>query len=289
MIVKRRLSLRVRVRVAIAVVAAVALLGGAWLWVRDSPLVAVKRVSITGVYGPDAGQIRSALRLAALNMTTLDVHLGQLRTAVAPYPIVKSVRAVAQFPHGMRIEVAEQLPLGALVSGGQAVAASGDGTLLRDAPTASLPQIPVASLPGGNQVTGGAALNALALLAAAPTQLGPKIAQVSTTSGHGLTVQIRSGPNIYFGDDTDLAGKWASATEVLADPSSAGASYIDVTDPARPAAGVGAQAVVAAGLATTASSATGSSPTGASTDSSSQAAGVTAGATDSSGAASTGG
>ena len=45
----------------------------------------------------------------------------------------------------------------------------------------------------------------------------------------------------------------AAATEVLADPSSAGASYIDVTDPARPAAGAGQQAVVAAGLATTGS------------------------------------
>ena len=37
---------------------------------------------------------------------------------------------------------------------------------------------------------------------------------------------------------------------MLADPSSAGAAYIDVTDPARPAAGVSEQAVAAAGLAT---------------------------------------
>jgi cell division protein FtsQ len=253
--VKRRVGLRVKV--AIAVLATVALLGGAWLWLRDSPLVAVRKVSITGVYGPDAGQIRSALRLAALNMSTLDVRQNELRVAVAPYPIVKHLRVSTQFPHGMRIDVVEQLPLGALVAGGQAVAASGDGTLLRDSPTASLPTIPVPALPGGSQVTNGGALEALALLAAAPSRLLSRISQVSGSSVHGLVAQLRSGPSIYFGDDTDLDAKWVSATDVLADPSSAGASYIDVNDSAHPVAGVSPQAVAAAGLATTGTSTTG--------------------------------
>jgi cell division protein FtsQ len=250
--VTRRIGLRVRV--AIAVVVVVALLGGAWLWLRDSSLVAIRRVSIAGVYGPDAGQIRSALRLAALNMTALDVRQGQLRMAVAPYPIVKNLRVSTQFPHGMRIDVIEQLPLGALEAGGEAVAASGDGTLLRDVPTASLPAIPVASLPGGSTVHDGAVLNALALLKAAPARLEARVSQVTMTSVHGLVAQLRSGPALYFGDDSDLDAKWASAAAVLADPSSAGASYVDVTDPARPAAGVSEQAVAAAGLATTGTS-----------------------------------
>jgi cell division protein FtsQ len=259
--VRRRLGLRVRVAIGLMVVLAV--LGGGWIWVRDSSLVAVRRVSIGGVYGPDAVQIRSALRLAALNMTTLDVRPAQLRTAVAPYPVVKNIRVSTQFPHGMRIQVVEQLPLGALVAGGETVAASGDGTLLRDAPTASLPSIPVPSLPGGTTVTDQSALNALALLAATPPRLTARIAQVVTDSAHGLVVELRSGPSIYFGDASDLDAKWASATAVLGDPSSAGASYIDVTDPARPAAGVSEQAVAAAGLATTGSPSTGSQTTGA--------------------------
>jgi len=246
--------MRLRVKIGIAVLAAVLLLGGAWLWVRDSSLVAVRRVSIAGVYGPDAGQIRSALRLAALNMTTLDVHQGQLRTAVAPYPIVKDLHVSTQFPHGMRIDVVEQLPLGALVAGRQAVAVSGDGTLLRDVRAGSLPAIPVASLPGGSTVTDSGVLNALALLATAPSRLESRISEVTTTSAHGLVAQLRSGPSLYFGDDSDLDAKWDSATMVLADPSSAGADYIDVSDPSRPAAGVSEAAVAAAGLITTESS-----------------------------------
>jgi cell division protein FtsQ len=252
--------------VGLAVLALLLALGGSWRWVRDSSLVAVRRVSVTGLYGPDAGTIRSALILAARNMTTLDVHLAALRTAVAPYPVVKDLRVSTQFPHGMRIRVVEQLPVGALVAGGRAVAASADGTLLHDVSGTSLPTVPVPALPGGARVTDAAALQALSLLAATPPRLRSRIAQVTVASGHGLTVQLRSGPSIYFGDQTGLNAKWIAATEVLADPSSAGASYIDVSDPERPVAGVGAQAVVAAGLAATGSGAT-STTTGSNTTS----------------------
>lgn len=256
MTTKRRV--RIRLRLLVGVLVAVAAFGGGWLWLRDSSLVAVRQVSITGVSGPDAGQIRSALTLAARNMTTLDVRLGPLRTAVAPYPVVKDLRVSAQFPHGMRIRVIEGLPVGALVADGHAIAASGDGTLLHDVPTGSLPSVPVRLLPAGSQVTDPPALDALALLANAPARLRSRIAQVTVSPPHGLVAQLRSGPSIYFGDHSDLGAKWTAATEVLADPTSAGAVYIDVTDPARPAAGASPAAVAAAGLATGGSGATGS-------------------------------
>jgi cell division protein FtsQ len=256
---------RFRLRLALAVVAVLALLGGAWLWLRDSSLVAVRKVTITGVSGPDAGQIRSALTLAARNMTTLDVRIGSLRTAVAAYPMVEDVQASADFPHALRIRVVEQLPVGALAAGGRAIAASGDGTLLHDVPTTSLPVVPVGLLPGGSRVVERPALQALTLLAATPRRLRARIVQVTTNSAHGLVAALRSGPSLYFGDDSDVAAKWVAAIAVLADPSSAGATYIDVSDPARPAAGASEQAVAAAGLATTGSQASSSGSQTAST------------------------
>jgi cell division protein FtsQ len=238
----------VRMRVALAVVVLLALVGGGWLWVRDSSLVAVRKVTISGAYGPDAAQIRSALTLSARNMTTLDVRVDQLRTAVGPYPVVKDLRVSTQFPHGLRIRVIEHLPVGALLAGGHAVAVTGDGTLLHDVPTGSLPEVPVRLLPGGTQVTDRPTLDALALLSVTPARLLSRVAQVTDGGAHGLVVQLRSGPSIYFGDASELGAKWTAATEVLADSSSAGASYIDVTDPSRPAAGASPAAVAAAGL-----------------------------------------
>jgi cell division protein FtsQ len=252
LITRRRISLRVRV--ALVAVAVLALLGGAWLWLRDSSLVAVRNVTISGVYGPEATQIRAALTLSARNMTTLDVRVGQLRTAVGPYPVVKDLRVGTEFPHGLRIRVIEQLPVGALTAGGRSVAISGDGTLLQNVSTGSLPEIPVRLLPGGSEVTDRPTLDALALLSVTPARMLARIAQVTEGSAHGLVAQLRSGPSIYFGDASELGAKWIAATEVLADPSSAGAIYIDVTDPSRPAAGASPQAVAAAGLAPTATS-----------------------------------
>jgi cell division protein FtsQ len=257
---------RLRVWLVLGAVGAVALLGGAWVWLRDSPLVSVNRVTVTGLSGPDAGPIRSALNLAARNMTTLDVHLGQLRTAVAPYPVVKDLRVSTQFPHGMRIHVIEQLPVGALAAGGVTIAASADGTLLHDVPAGSLPTVPLSSFPGGSRVTDQTALNALALLAASPRRFESKISQVTTSSQRGLEVQLRSGPAIYFGPPTAFRAKWAAAIAVLGAPASAGATYIDVSDPAMPAAGVGTQALAAAGLATTGSQTAGSTSQGTSAD-----------------------
>jgi len=241
---------RLRVWLVLGVVGTLAVLGGAWVWLRDSSLVAVERVTVTGAAGPDAGQIRSALGLAARNMTTLDVHLSQLRTAVAPYPVVKDLRVSTQFPHGMRIRVIELLPVGALTAGGETIAASADGTLVHDVPTGSLPAVPVQSLPGGSRVTNQNALSALELLADAPSRLEPRISQVTTSPPHGLVVQLRSGPNIYFGPPGDFQAKWGAAAAVLAAPGSTSATYIDVSDPERPAAGVSSQALSAAGLAT---------------------------------------
>jgi cell division septal protein FtsQ len=226
-------------------VALVAVLGGAWLWLRDSSLVAVHRVQVAGASGPDAAQIRSALIAAASNMTTLDVKMKQLRTAVAPYPVVKSLVVDTQFPHGMRIRVVEQVPVAIVDAGGRRTAVSGDGTLLHDvvAPPA-LPTIPLGVPPGGTHLT-GYSLSEVRLLAAAPYELLAKVSQVSDGQAHGLVAELRNGPSIYFGDSHQLGAKWTAAAEVLADTGSAGAAYLDVTDPGRPAAGTGSDSAAA--------------------------------------------
>jgi cell division protein FtsQ len=266
-------------RLVLATLALVAVLGGGWLWLRDSSLVAVKRVTVTGVSGPDARPIRSALVAAARTMSTLDVHVDRLRTAVAPYPIVRDVRVSTQFPHGMRIHVVEQIPVATVSVAGRMVPVAGDGTLLHDAAAPpSLPVLGVGAPPGGPRLTEADALSAVALLAAAPYPLLAKISQVSHSAAHGLTVQLRSGPVIYFGDGSQLAAKWQAAIAVLADPGSRGAAYVDVTDPQRPAAGAGGGAgpATAAGQSTTG---TGPSPASASAPSTATATATAAGTT----------
>ena len=236
----RRLHPRLRALTVVIVIALALLLGGGWLWLRESSLVAINRVTITGVSGPDAAEIRSALRAAAENMTTLDVRIGQLRSAVAPYPVVKDLRVRAQFPHGIRIHVIEHVAVGAVTVGGRTIPVAGDGTLLHDgAAPGSLPVIPLRVPPGGTRLTEPDALAAVQVLAEAPYRMLERVTEVTNVAPHGLVAQLRNGPSIYFGNAERLAAKWLAAAAVLADPGSAGALYIDVTDPERAAAGVG--------------------------------------------------
>jgi cell division protein FtsQ len=264
----------VRLALLVTLAASVVLLGG-WLWLRDSSLVAVDQITITGENGADAPAIQAALRLAARQMTTLDVQTGRLRAAVSSFPEVKALRVSTQFPHRLVIRVIEQRPVAAIQMGGSEVVVASDGTILRDTPVnPSLPQIQVGSAPMGRRLTEPAAISAVAVLATAPYRLLGHISQVTTVAGHGLVAQLRGGPSVYFGDASALGQKWLALTEVLGDSSSTGATYIDVTDPAHPAAGAGAAA--GAGSSTGAP-ATASGPSASPTSAS--AAGAPAGST----------
>ena len=224
------------VRAVAGCAAVLLLLGGAWLWLRDSSLVAVRQVSVSGLSGPDAPRVRAALQDAAQDMTTLHVRSSQLTTAVEPFPAVDSVEAHADFPHKLRIVVHEHAPVGAIAAGSQRIAVAADGTLLRGTPTRGLPTIAIAAPPGGDHLTDRAALRATALLAAAPDALKAKVRRVYI-GRRGLTVPLQSGPVLYFGGADRLRAKWTAATVVLGDRSSAGATYVDVRLPERPAAG----------------------------------------------------
>ncbi|MFZ0387213.1 MAG: FtsQ-type POTRA domain-containing protein [Solirubrobacteraceae bacterium] len=213
------------------------LLVGGYFWVRSSPLSAVRNVKVVGLSGAETGQIRDALESTARGMSTLNVSTGKFHNAVAAYPEVKSVKASVSFPHSMTIKVVEQDPVAVVVAGGHRTVVSGDGTLLPNVTaSSSLPTITGTVAPGGTTLS-GAPLQEAELLADAPYALLSRITTTTESPTHGLTAALRDGPQLYFGGSGQLAAKWNSAVAVLANASSAGAAYIDVTDPSRPAAG----------------------------------------------------
>lgn len=219
-----------------ALVLAVALLGVGFMWLRDSSFVAVERVTVVGAEGTQAEEVRAALRDAAREMTTLHVREDALAAAVQQYPSVASVRAEADLPHGLRIEVRSRRPVAALDTGRQAIAVASDGTVLTGAGTDGLPRVKVATPPGGERVRGDAASTLVRLMAAAPAPLRER-AERAFLGPAGLTVVLREGPRLRFGQGDRLTAKWAAAARVLADDQAQGASYLDLRLPERPAAG----------------------------------------------------
>ena len=227
---------RPRPRTALAAGAALVLLLAGWFWLRDSSLVAVRTVEISGIDGAQGVRVRAALEEAARSMTTLHVRRDALDTAAEPFSIVKRIDVSTDFPHTMRIHVVTNVAVGAIVIDGRRIAVTSDGTILRDVTApAGLPEIPLRGTPGGARLTERGAVAAVAALGAAPRALRTRVEAVRSTAGAGLELQLAHGPLLVFGTPERLDAKWAAAAAVLADEDAAGASAIDVSAPERPA------------------------------------------------------
>jgi cell division protein FtsQ len=229
---------RLALRTTIAVLVAVPLLGGGWLWLRDSSLVSVRHVHITGVHGAGALEIRQALDNAAARMTTMDFDVGALHSAVSSFAIVGALHVSTSFPHTVSITVAERPPVAALLSTGQRTAVAADGTVLGPALlSSSLPTVNGSvEPPAGARVREPTALAAVTVLGAAPAKLAPFVVR-AFDGPEGLTLAMRDGLLVYFGNSLRPHAKWFSLARVLVSPSAAGAVYVDVRLPERPAAG----------------------------------------------------
>ena len=213
------------------------LVPGGWVWRRDWSLVAVENVTVTGASGLGAPAVRSSLTGTAQQMTTLNVDRAALTDSVARFPLVKSISVRTKFPHGMTIIVHERHPVAALVGSGGAVAVAADGVVLSGIPTSGLPVISVSGVVRGTRVVEPTIASEVNLMALAPERLRGEVTEVTAGAG-GLVVALRGGPQLRFGDGTRLAAKWLAAERVLRDPQAAGAGYIDVSIPERPASGM---------------------------------------------------
>lgn len=231
----RRAPRRPTLRLLVALVATAGVLGGSWLVLRDSGLVAVRDVEVTGASGAQAGAIRSALTTAGHDMTTLHLRPDQLRTAVAPYAAVRDIVAESDFPHRLRVRVVEYDPVAAIVTAKGAVPVAADGTLLTGSTADGVPQLKLELPPAGDRITDRRTRGTIALLASAPRPLRRKVT-TAFRGPRGLTVHLASGPSVHFGSPDRSRAKWASLAAVLASPASKGATSIDVRVPEHPAA-----------------------------------------------------
>ncbi|HEX8074940.1 MAG TPA: hypothetical protein VF545_08160 [Thermoleophilaceae bacterium] len=272
----RTMTPKLRRRLLAAALVAIALGVLYVLWFRDSSLVRVERVTVTGLTGTDAKRERAAVTAAAKRMTTLHVDEAALLEAIGPGAAVRELRVSSDFPHRLRIEVVETAPVAILVEGSERVAVGAGGVMLPHVRVAGaeVPAIAVGALPSGSRLGRGRALRLVGAAAAAPAVLRRRVLRVRELPGKGLVALLRRGPQVILGSTGSLAAKWAAAAAVLADPQSRGAAYVDVRMPDRPVAGgldvpppeppeAGAPAQLGAAPAPTQQTATGTPAAGA--------------------------
>jgi Cell division protein FtsQ len=129
-------------------------------------------------------------------------------------------------------------PAAAIGSGSDAVAVSSTGAVIpwyhvsEDHP---LPTLPLEKPPKRGQLA-GPALEQARILGAVPAALQPYL-QSSSYGESGVDVELSTGIELRFGDDSQLARKWKAAAAVLADPTITLLDYVDVHAPSHVAVG----------------------------------------------------
>ena len=225
-------------RLAVLAVITALLAGVYLLWLRDSDLVRVQEVTVTGLTGEHSGRVRSALEGAARGMSTLHLDRDRLERVGSSYPAVQAIEVRPDFPSGVRIHVIEHVPAAVLVAGDRRTPVAADGSLLAGLQVEDpLPEVDVSSRLPAKRLPPGDALDAVRVAGAAPAVLVARIEEISRERQDGLVVRLAEGPELLFGDVSRMQAKWAAATRVLADEDAAGAEYVDVRIPERPAAG----------------------------------------------------
>lgn len=214
-------------------------------WFRDLPLFEIREVEVTGTESlssseerKEAEALTGAVRTSLGGMTTLHVRQDELEDALARWPRVAGVQVETDFPNGAtaRLELRED---GAVIGEGEdAVLVATDGTLLGPAGegTETLPRLGGEPPPDDRTGLGGPRLSQAIVLGAVPTEIRPFVAG-SRIGEQGIEVELSNGLLLIFGDDSKPSAKWKAATTVIADPELAGAGYVDLTVPWRPAVG----------------------------------------------------
>lgn len=232
-------SRRTRVWLLVAAILAVLLAGLYMLWLRDSSLVAVEEVTVTGLTSRDADRVRVALASTAETMTTLHFDERRLHEAAAAFPIVARIEAAADFPSAATIHVVEHRPAAIAAADGRRQPIAGDGSVLAGMPVdGDLPTIDLAVAMPQRQLGPGAARDAARVAGAAPAVIARRVDTLASEGGaRGIVAQLEDGTELLFGTPDRLAAKWAAAIRVLADDEADGAAYVDVRIPERPVAG----------------------------------------------------
>jgi cell division protein FtsQ len=214
-----------------------------FFWFKNSSFVAVQKVTVDGIEGPEAAAVTGALTRSGEGMTTLNVDETVLASAVSGYPTVVAIQAEADFPHGLTVHVTDRPPVLNASDGGPPVPIAADGSILRgvDASDAGIPDIEVDALPVKGKLEGGPL--ALAQIAgAAPEPLRPLIDGLAINEGDGIEVTLEGGIPVMFGDPDAAQAKWAAVAAVLANPQVKTLTRLDVRVPERPSIGGAAPA-----------------------------------------------
>jgi cell division protein FtsQ len=231
----RRHQGRRRLVVAAAVAAVAALLGGGWGATR-TPLLDVDRVEVVGASHTGPGAVAAVAGIRR-GQAMVDVDVAGARRRVTALPWVARAEVRRGWPGTVRIRVFERALLAVTrADGGAWALVDRAGRVLAHVPqppsdVAELDGLPPAGAPG--TALGAPAAAALAVVAALPSGLAPRVSAVAVAAD-GVALRLRPAGEVRLGSAQQLDDKLRAALSVLAAVDGRTVGTVDVRIPAAP-------------------------------------------------------
>lgn len=223
---------RRRLRRVLAVLAVVVVLVAAVAATR-SPLLDVDQISVRGVEGARADEVRAASGLAPGD-PLVDVDPGASAAAIESVPWVADATVVRRWPDAVEVRVEVREPVAVVGTGDGAVVVDGDGRAIATAESAGagadvLPTIDGRAPAVGEELTGAPGV-AAAVVAALPEELRAEVAE-ARGDATDLELELRDGILVAWGDDGQQSAKAEALSVLLAQDDRATFARIDVSVP----------------------------------------------------------
>ena len=218
----------------------IAAAAGLYVGARTTSVFAVRTVEVRGAGPADAARVRHALA-PLMGKSLLAVGGDDVELRVLGLPEVARVNFDRAYPHTLRVTVVPELPTVVVRRGAESWLVSGRGRVLRKIPRGSAARLPrvwvsrdseLARGATADAAAGGEAAHAMAVLRSAGFRVPVRTVQ---TGEAGLTLVLRDGVELRFGEPTELRLKLAVARRAL--PFVGAGSYLDVSVPQRPVSG----------------------------------------------------
>jgi len=213
---------------------------GLYAAARTTSAFAVERIAVEGAPPEVAAQVRKALA-PAVGESLLGIDLAELAGRAESVPMVAGASFDRGFPHTLRIAVVPELPVAVLRQGSSSWLAAAGGRIVAELDPGARPGLPRIWLKRDVEILLGERIGGLqlqAVTAVAPLRSQPLPVAVGSViaTREELTLVLRTGLEVRFGDGSDLPVKLEVARHVL--PKLAGAGgYLDLSVPERPVAG----------------------------------------------------
>jgi cell division protein FtsQ len=179
-----------------------------------TPVLDVRAVEVQGA-SPAVAAATDQIAGSEIGTSLLRVDVDDLeRRVLAASPVVESVTVERALPGTVRLVLRERTPVLALAAGSRTLGVSADGVVFPGAVRRGLPTLQVSSGVSGEQRS--TAIRAAAeATAALPADIRGKVRSVSVRSRDDIRTRIARGPEIRWGDATEIARKAAVAAALL--------------------------------------------------------------------------